>query len=227
MSRRPLPRDVDNPAAARGARQATAAVRRRLAELAVHGADGRSTGIDRTTARRSAVGSAARPTRISTGSGTGSAGRAARPRAAATRPAQPVRASRRHDARRARAAVGGCRARTTTLDALLAVTDERRRRASNRVGYAGDPSAAVRARSAGPALGHARSRGASRYAHVVLVASVLRFTVSRAAIARRAAGHRGELADVTVGLAAHRQAADSNRIRRRDNARDRLARATR
>lgn len=226
----PLPRDVDNPAAARGARQTTAAIRRRLAELPVHGTNG--------SARRAAVRSTARPTRIADPSGAGSGAHAARPRAgsiaraarsraATARPAQSVRAARRQDARRARAAIRGGRACAAARHTLLRVTHEWRRRAGNRVGHTGDPIAAVRARRAGPALGHARSRGASRHAHVVLVAGVLGFAIAGTAIARRVAGHRCELAHVPVGLAAHRITADSNRVGGRDDACDRVARAVR
>src|SRR5581483_9337712 len=67
---------------------------------------------------------------------------------------------------------------------------------------------------------------AARNAEDVLVAGVLRLAVADAAIARRVARHRLQLADVAVRLAALRVAADADRITAGLVADDRLARTT-
>ena len=105
----------------------------------------------------------------------------------------------------------------------------KRREACRRPGvrHARHAAAAVRARSARAARGDALGRRASRDAHVVLLAGVLGLAVAAAAIARRVARHRLQLAHVAVGLAAHRVAADAERRRGRDDARDGLPGAAR
>ena len=212
---RGLARDVD--LAAPVARHAVAALRRARADLPVEraGRPRASTAVGRAASAAPAIGRAE----------SASVGRtAAAPGRRAAGPADPVRRSGSEDARGARAAVGVVGALSARRDARRAGAHERGRAAVHGVRHARRAAAAVRARGARGARCRALSRRAPRDAHVVLLARVHRLAVAAAAVARRVARRRLQLANIAVGLAAHRVAADADGRRRRDVAGDRLSR---
>src|SRR5262249_15136166 len=137
--------------------------------------------------------------------------------------ANALRAALRDHARLAGAAVGVDRALAARSNADVLAADVGRHPARDGVRNAGHAVAAVRARGAGFARGRAFHRRATRDADAVGFARVLVLAIAATAIARGIARHRRELADVPVGLAAHRVPAHAELRAWSDIARDRFA----